>query len=191
MARAALGLGVRELAERAKVSPDTVARLERGEELKERTVDAIRAALEAGGVEFVDKDMLGGPGVRLASWYFEAAEPALKRGLIPPRVAESSDLFVRLISADRRFQIIIDVDSAAIDGNLNRKYTNEQRREIVENNLDIITQIVADQYSTKSYRSENIEGTKRLHILIGKPQLAERDLVEPWNARFDPDFNSD
>jgi transcriptional regulator with XRE-family HTH domain len=64
MARAALGLGVRELAERAKVSPDTVARLERGDELRERTVDAIRAALESAGVEFIAENG-GGPGVRL------------------------------------------------------------------------------------------------------------------------------
>jgi transcriptional regulator with XRE-family HTH domain len=64
MARAALGLGVRELAERAKVSPDTVSRLERGEPLRERTVDAIRAALEAAGVDLIAENG-GGPGVRL------------------------------------------------------------------------------------------------------------------------------
>ncbi|WP_390889915.1 helix-turn-helix domain-containing protein [Roseomonas gilardii] len=64
MARAALGLGVREVAEAAKVSPDTVVRLERGEALKERTVDAIRTALEAAGVEFIPENG-GGAGVRL------------------------------------------------------------------------------------------------------------------------------
>ena len=64
MARAALGLGVRELAAAAKVSIDTVARFERGEELKERTIEAIQRALEAGGVEFIDENG-GGPGVRL------------------------------------------------------------------------------------------------------------------------------
>ena len=64
MARAALGLGVREVAEAAKVSPDTVVRLERGETLKERTVDAIRTALEAAGVEFIPENG-GGAGVRL------------------------------------------------------------------------------------------------------------------------------
>ena len=64
MARAALGLGVRELAELAKVSPDTIARLERGEELRERTVDAIRIALETAGVEFIAENG-GGAGVRL------------------------------------------------------------------------------------------------------------------------------
>jgi transcriptional regulator with XRE-family HTH domain len=64
MARAALGLGVRDVAELAKVSPDTVARLERGEPLRERTVGAIQAALEAAGVEFIAENG-GGPGVRL------------------------------------------------------------------------------------------------------------------------------
>jgi predicted transcriptional regulator len=64
MARAALGMGVRELAASAKVSTDTVARLERGEELKQRTVEAIRRALEEAGVEFIDENG-GGPGVRL------------------------------------------------------------------------------------------------------------------------------
>ena len=64
MARAALDLGVRDLATLAGVSPDTVARLERGEILKERTVAAIRAALEAAGVEFIAENG-GGAGVRL------------------------------------------------------------------------------------------------------------------------------
>lgn len=63
MARAALGLGVRELASLAKVSNDTVARFERGEELKERTIEALQRALEAAGVEFTDDG--GGAGVRL------------------------------------------------------------------------------------------------------------------------------
>lgn len=64
MARAALELGVRELAEQAKVSTNTVTRFERGEELRERTVDAIRDALEAAGVEFIPENG-GGAGVRL------------------------------------------------------------------------------------------------------------------------------
>ncbi|NBC34088.1 MAG: helix-turn-helix domain-containing protein [Alphaproteobacteria bacterium] len=64
MARVALDLSARELAAMAKVSPDTVSRLERGEELRERTVDAIRAVLEAAGVAFIEENG-GGPGVRL------------------------------------------------------------------------------------------------------------------------------
>jgi transcriptional regulator with XRE-family HTH domain len=64
MARAALGMGVRELAAAAKVSTDTVARFERGEELKERTLEAIRRALENAGVEFTNGER---PGVRLSA----------------------------------------------------------------------------------------------------------------------------
>src|SRR5207244_11127235 len=62
MARAALGWGVRELAAAAKVSTDTVARFERGDELKERTTDALQRALEVAGIEFTNGDQ---PGVRL------------------------------------------------------------------------------------------------------------------------------
>jgi transcriptional regulator with XRE-family HTH domain len=64
MARAALGLGVRELAAAAKVSTDTIARFERGEELKERTIEALQRTFEAAGVEFIDENG-GGAGVRL------------------------------------------------------------------------------------------------------------------------------
>ncbi len=64
MARAATGLGVRDLAKLADVSPDTVARLERGEALKESTVSTIRAALEQAGVIFVEPNGEGF-GVRL------------------------------------------------------------------------------------------------------------------------------
>ncbi len=64
MARAALGLGVRDLAALADVAQATVSRLERGEELKPATVAAIRAALEDAGVEFIAENG-GGAGVRL------------------------------------------------------------------------------------------------------------------------------
>ena len=64
MARVAVGWGVRDLAAQAKVSPDTVARLERGEALAPRTLAAIRTALETAGVEFIAQNV-GGPGVRL------------------------------------------------------------------------------------------------------------------------------
>lgn len=64
MGRAALGWGVRDLAKAAEVSADTVSRLERGEELMPRTVTAIRSALEAAGVVFIDQNGQG-PGVRL------------------------------------------------------------------------------------------------------------------------------
>lgn len=56
MARVALNLGVRDLAALAKVAPGTISRFEGGEELKERTVDDIRSALESAGIEFINTD---------------------------------------------------------------------------------------------------------------------------------------
>src|ERR1700681_1038928 len=82
MARAALGLGVRDLAAAAKVSIDTVARFERGDELKERTVDALQQALEAAGVEFTNGDQ---PGGRLAK--SAAAPPGKPASASNPTVA--------------------------------------------------------------------------------------------------------
>ena len=64
MARVATGLGVRELADLADVSQSTISRLERGEELKQSTIETIRSTLEAAGVEFIAENG-GGPGVRL------------------------------------------------------------------------------------------------------------------------------
>jgi hypothetical protein len=58
MARAALDIGVRELAIAADISPNTVARLERGEALHRRTLAHIQATFEARGVVFVSP----GPG---------------------------------------------------------------------------------------------------------------------------------
>jgi transcriptional regulator with XRE-family HTH domain len=55
-------MGVRELAALAGVSPDTIARLERGEPLRESTLKTIQRSLEAAGVEFTNGDQ---PGVRL------------------------------------------------------------------------------------------------------------------------------
>lgn len=60
MARTALKLGVREVAEAAKVSTSTIFRLETGEELKERTVIDIQRVYEDAGARFVtDKEWVG------------------------------------------------------------------------------------------------------------------------------------
>jgi transcriptional regulator with XRE-family HTH domain len=65
MARAALKLGVRQVAELAKVAPMTISRLENGQSSGQgETLARIRAALEAAGIEFIPENG-GGPGVRL------------------------------------------------------------------------------------------------------------------------------
>ncbi|RAU22474.1 transcriptional regulator [Paramagnetospirillum kuznetsovii] len=65
MARAALFLGFRELAKMANVSPNTIARLERGESMNPRTLVKVRTVLEDAGVMFIDADEVGGVGVRV------------------------------------------------------------------------------------------------------------------------------
>jgi transcriptional regulator with XRE-family HTH domain len=66
MARAALGWGVRELAEMAGVTANTVTRIENGADAKQSTINALKAALEKAGVEFIAENG-GGAGVRLRS----------------------------------------------------------------------------------------------------------------------------
>lgn len=65
MARAALGWGVRDLAAKAGVTANTITRIENGSDAKASTLSAIRAALEAAGMEFIAENG-GGPGVRLS-----------------------------------------------------------------------------------------------------------------------------
>ncbi|RUM95123.1 XRE family transcriptional regulator [Pseudaminobacter arsenicus] len=64
MARVGLGWGVRDLAQKARVSTQTITRFEKGEELRAATLEALRQALEEGGVEFIPGNG-GGPGVRM------------------------------------------------------------------------------------------------------------------------------
>lgn len=65
MARAALQIGVRQLAELASLSAMTVTRFENGHSAgNTETLTALRRALEAAGVEFIPENG-GGAGVRL------------------------------------------------------------------------------------------------------------------------------
>ena len=65
MARAAVGWGVRDLAREAQVGVATVTRFENGQVTPNHsTLAAIRTALEAAGVVFVEANGLG-QGVRL------------------------------------------------------------------------------------------------------------------------------
>jgi transcriptional regulator with XRE-family HTH domain len=86
MARAAMGWGVRELAERAGLTANTVSRIELGADAKQSTIDAIRCVFEAAGVEFTNGDK---PGVRVTRdpGAAPAAKPAprKKAAVKPPK----------------------------------------------------------------------------------------------------------
>ena len=75
MARAGLSLGVRELAESARVSIGTVTRFEAGQGVPDMTVGLFQKALERAGVEFVADG--GDVGVWLR-------KPGSGAGSIPP-----------------------------------------------------------------------------------------------------------
>ena len=64
MARAALGLGVRELAAKSGITANTISRIENGSDTRQSTLDTLQATLEAEGIVFIPENG-GGPGVRL------------------------------------------------------------------------------------------------------------------------------
>lgn len=66
MARAALGWGVRDLAKKAGLAPNTVSRFENGHGARVETLVLIERAFADEGIVFLEADQTGGPGVRLA-----------------------------------------------------------------------------------------------------------------------------
>lgn len=66
MARAALGLSVRELADASSVAESTILRFETGKGgMQTGTLSKIRETLEHAGIVFLEADDRHGPGVRL------------------------------------------------------------------------------------------------------------------------------
>jgi transcriptional regulator with XRE-family HTH domain len=68
LARTALGLSVRDLAEKADVNFNTVSRFENGAGVHARTVAILERTLAEAGIEFIPEGAAsagGGPGVRL------------------------------------------------------------------------------------------------------------------------------
>lgn len=66
MARAALKVGVREVAELARVTPNTISRFENGSDPKQSTVEALKKVYQSLGVQFLDDgDIANGTGAVL------------------------------------------------------------------------------------------------------------------------------
>ena len=64
MARAALGWGIRDLADAADIATSTVSRFEAEQNINLSSLNAMKEALEKAGVQFIPENG-GGPGVRL------------------------------------------------------------------------------------------------------------------------------
>ena len=63
MARAALGWGIRDLAQKAGIAANTVTRFENGGDALNETLAKIKLAFEEGGLSFIPENG-GGDGVR-------------------------------------------------------------------------------------------------------------------------------
>lgn len=76
MARNAVRLGVRELAELANVAPATISRFESGRGgMQMRSVGALRSTLEGLGVQFLSAgDLARAPGISFSDRLDEGAE---------------------------------------------------------------------------------------------------------------------
>lgn len=66
MARAAISWSTADLAKAAQVGVNTVNRFEQGQDARISSMESMRRALEAAGVQFIPQNG-GGPGVRLKS----------------------------------------------------------------------------------------------------------------------------
>ena len=170
MARAALKLGVRELAQAAKVSINTITRLEQDEPLRQRTVRAIKAALEHLGIMFIADDQSGGPGVRLARWYSDSLLPALKLGFTPPKLTAILDNSILLEAGDQSHRIMIKVDKAALASRFGY-VVGKQVEDYVMLNFGIITLFAAQKYVDKEYTSLSLGGETVLQIELGAQDL--------------------
>jgi transcriptional regulator with XRE-family HTH domain len=65
MARAALGITVREIEARTGVNKNTVSRYEAGRDVLSSALQKLEKLFRDEGIIFVDEDALGGQGVRL------------------------------------------------------------------------------------------------------------------------------
>ena len=73
-ARGLLDWNQQELARRARVGVVTVHQLESGvSQPRSATIEVIRRAFESAGVEFIDENGSGGPGVRLRKGHHKKA----------------------------------------------------------------------------------------------------------------------
>ncbi len=65
LARTALGLGIRDVAQATGLGGTTINRFEKGGDIKVSKLQTLKDFYEAGGIQFIDTDEHGGAGVRL------------------------------------------------------------------------------------------------------------------------------
>ena len=172
MARAALKLGVRELAQTAQVSTNTITRFENEEPLRSRTINAIQGALEQYGVIFTDGDANGLPGVRLETWYSAIFREVSKKGLTPPRLIGIFDETIQLESTFNSRKILIDIDRKAFNEKTGFLLDDRNTKQEILANMSSFSAFVANLYLSNPEVFESIGDFKK-HIAIGEEQLRD------------------
>lgn len=188
-ARSLLGWSQTSLAAASGLSLPTIKRFETasGARVSQGAIEKMRSALEAAGVDFIDQDVLGGPGVRLNLWYAEMANSASKGGLSQPYIVSSTNSVVRLVSTDSEHQINIDIDALALDEYFERQLTHKDRWSIVANNLPQFTDIILSKYVSKGYSVTSLRGVRCINIAITGGDMSDSDLQLPCDEQFFPD----
>lgn len=188
-ARALLDWTQPDLATAAGLALATVKRFEKGttRRVSEDAIAKMRVALEAAGAEFFDEDFAGGAGVRFSLHHAEMAKAAAKHGLSHPHIAGSSDSLVRLVCTDGESQINVDIGAADFDAYFGRQFDPAERREIVANSLEQITEHVVSRYAKGAYRVTPGKGVRQIGIEIGADDLEKIEPQIPWTKHFFPD----
>jgi hypothetical protein len=167
-ARALIRWEQKDLAEASKVSLPSVKRLESTPgplPAQERTVDALRAALEAAGVEFTNGAR---PGVRL------------RQTTLPLRVTSSSELSVRLSYSIGGPPVVVHIERSAIDDALRLTNASKNFRwKIIEANLDRILPIVERRNQDGNYSVGSSGGSTFRQIVLRLDDLMRAKLRLP------------
>jgi transcriptional regulator with XRE-family HTH domain len=194
MARAALGLGVRDLAEIADVSPNTVARLERGERLHSQTLRHLRGALEAGGVTFLaegEGSGWGGPGVRLGNGRVHSVMAALFLRLweipnklhLEPEAYQNAAAYRSLVDVLRQFLDIISNEGREPD-TWERSALNEALNALNRNWLFLAFACIRNAITPPDNRSPHYPIAADTEVEVAKLDLDYfRECVSALDAR--------
>lgn len=95
MARAALRLTVKDVAEMAGIDKGTIVRIEAGERAYRLTLEKLRTVLEAQGLEFLDAGEAAGDGVR-----FKAGVKGPLKGRAAREAAEGGEGDLKAFEAE-------------------------------------------------------------------------------------------
>jgi transcriptional regulator with XRE-family HTH domain len=173
-ARAMLQMSQAELAAKAGISKTGLANIELGNaDARASTLNAIQAALESAGVEFVN----GGMRVTEES----PKEVGMESYFQPMRFVSTSIASVRLQTFDGELPVNVVINREAINDYFGLAATTDQQRwEIVEANLGTITALAVDRHRRRIWTEGSSNwGGKYRQIILREEDLKKAELHLP------------